>query len=66
VSVNPRPGEAFVYGINQETAQALLEAADRAGVDQHLVRVSDGGFIVPEAVADEHVATWTADNDDVV
>lgn len=66
MSVNPRPGEAFVYGVNQETAQALLEAADRVGVDQHLVRVSDGGFIVPEAVADEHVASWTTDDDAVV
>jgi len=62
---NPRPGETYVHGLAQDTAQALLEAADRAGVDQALVRVSDGGFIVPDAVHDQLLSGW-ADTDAVV
>jgi hypothetical protein len=46
-------GEAFVEGADSDTAKALLEAAEKAGLDPAVVRYSagDGGFIVPEALA---------------
>lgn len=62
---NPRPGEVYVHGLAQDQARELLAAADRAGVDPQLVRVSDGGFIVPEAVHDQLLSGW-AENDAVV
>lgn len=48
-------GEAFVEGTDPETAQKLLAAAEKAGLDPSVVRVApgDGGFIVPEALADK-------------
>lgn len=57
----PRPGEVYVHGKTQENAQQLLEAADRAGIDPQLVRVTDGGFIVPEAVHDQLLQGWATD-----
>jgi spore coat polysaccharide biosynthesis protein SpsF (cytidylyltransferase family) len=46
-------GEAFVAGDDTDTAQKLLEAAEKAGLDPSVVRLAagDGGFIVPEALA---------------
>lgn len=46
-------GEAFVAGLDAETAQRLLEAAQKAGLDPSVVRASpgDGGFVVPEELA---------------
>jgi hypothetical protein len=46
-------GEAFVAGDDSEAAQKLLAAAEKAGLDPSVVRVSpgDGGFIVPEELA---------------
>lgn len=35
----------------REAATELLAAADKAGVDQTLIRVTQGGYLVPEAVA---------------
>ena len=48
-------GEAFVAGTDSETAQRLLAAAEKAGLDPSVVRVSpgDGGFVVPEELADK-------------
>lgn len=47
-------GEAFVAGLDAETAQKLLEAAEKAGLDPSVVRASsDGGFVVPEALVNE-------------
>lgn len=48
-------GEAFVAGTDAETAKKLLDAAQKAGLDPSVVRVSpgDGGFIVPEELADK-------------
>lgn len=45
-----RPGETFVYGLDKPTAQALLAAAAKVGVDPHVVRAVDIGFIVPDEV----------------
>lgn len=47
-------GIAFVAGRGRDKAIALLAAADRAGVDQTLVRTVSDGFTVPVAVADEY------------
>ncbi|MET0488738.1 MAG: hypothetical protein ABWZ30_05475 [Jiangellaceae bacterium] len=45
-------GEAFVAGGDTETAQKLLAAAEKAGLDPSVVRYSaDGGFVVPEELA---------------
>lgn len=46
-------GEAFVAGDDSETAKSLLEAAEKAGLDPSVVRLSpgDGGFVVPEELA---------------
>lgn len=47
-------GEAFVAGLDAETAQRLLEAAEKAGLDPSVIRTSpDGGFVVPEALVDK-------------
>jgi len=42
-------GEAFVAGLDPETARKLLAAADKAGLDPAVVRAvpGDGGFVVP-------------------
>jgi len=46
-------GEAFVAGTDPETAQKLLDAAEKAGLDPSVVKVAsaDGGFVVPEELA---------------
>ena len=46
-------GEAFVAGLDADTANRLLEAAAKAGLDPSVVRAApgDGGFVVPEALA---------------
>lgn len=48
-------GEAFVAGTDAETAQQLLDAAQKAGLDASVVRVApgDGGFIVPAELVNE-------------
>lgn len=47
-------GEAFVAGLTAENAKALLEAAEKAGMDPSVVRAdSDGGFIVPAELVEK-------------
>jgi hypothetical protein len=48
-------GEAFVAGLDSETAKKLLDAADKAGLDPALVRAvpGDGGFVVPAELVDK-------------
>jgi hypothetical protein len=46
-------GEAFVDGLTQENAKALLEAAEALDIHPHEVRTVSNGFVVPEAVADK-------------
>lgn len=48
-------GEAFVAGLDAETAQKLLKAAEKAGLDPSVVRAApgDGGFIVPVELAEK-------------
>lgn len=48
-----RVGETFVLGTDKRTVGAMLAAADRAGVNQRLVRMQQDGLIVPNEVADE-------------
>lgn len=47
-----RPGETFVWGLDRRTAQVLLAAAAEVVGDEHVVRATDTGFIVPDAVWD--------------
>jgi hypothetical protein len=47
-------GYALIEGRSRANAQAALEAADRAGVDQARVRAVDEGYLVPVAVADAY------------
>ncbi len=47
-----RPGETRFEGQDRATAKALLEAADEVGMDAHVVRLVDGGFVVPTEVAE--------------
>lgn len=58
----PRIGETYVHGVTTELAQQLLAAAEKAGVDESLLRVSDGGFIVPDAVHDQMMLGWASDD----
>jgi len=46
-------GQTYVPGKDTELARALLDACDRIGVDQHEVRATDEGFILPSEVWDE-------------
>jgi hypothetical protein len=48
----PQVGETFVSGKTQETARALLDAADAVGIARAEVRSVTGGFICPDAVWD--------------
>ena len=59
-------GYALIEGRSRANAQAALEAADRAGVDQARVRAVDEGYLVPMAVADAYTSGTTVapqDND---
>lgn len=49
-------GYAFVAAGSDfgKTARRLLDSADRAGVDQTLVRTISGGFQAPESVVDDY------------
>lgn len=49
-----REGLTYVPGRSADTAKALIEAADRAGVERRHVRTQQRGYIVPDAVAEEH------------
>lgn len=46
------PGSTYVAGIDAPMARALLDAAAEVGYSSDVVRVSNGGFVVPDAVAD--------------
>lgn len=50
----PTDGETFVWGRDPKTARALIDAAERAGVDPQSVRTTRDGYIVPDAVWDAH------------
>jgi len=54
-------GEVLVNGKDSVTARRLLDAANRAGVDQQEVRTVTGGFIVPVAVWDAMQETLAAE-----
>lgn len=49
---DPEAGETYVQGKTQDTARALLDAADHLGLGAHVIRTVNGGFIVPDAVWD--------------
>lgn len=53
-------GTTYVHGKDPATARILLNAATRAGVPQDTVSVTDGGFIVPDAVWDVAEADLSA------
>lgn len=54
MAANIPDGHTFVSGRGREKAIALLEAADKAGVDQNLVRTTTDGFVVPDKVAEAY------------
>jgi hypothetical protein len=57
----PEVGETFVQGKTQETARALLDAADALGLDRAaVVRTVNKGFIVPNEVWDQAEETRLA------
>lgn len=56
----PEVGETFVQGKTQDTARALLDAADELGLDRNTVRAVSGGFIVPNEVWDLAESTINA------
>ncbi len=47
-----RPGETRIEGLDPVVARGLLDAATEVGMDAHVVRVTDGGFVVPTEVAE--------------
>lgn len=47
-----KDGEAFVGPRSQEKAAELLDLADKAGLDQSVVRATLGGYIVPASLLD--------------
>lgn len=52
----PEVGETFVPGKTPENARALLDAATELGLDPaDAVRTINGGFVVPNAVADRAI-----------
>lgn len=48
-----QPGETFLWGRDSATARVLLAAAEEVGLDAYVVRTTDTGFIVPDAVANQ-------------
>lgn len=47
-----KPGQVFVAGATAAAARQLLDAARKAGLNPKLaVRTTEGGFIVPDAIA---------------
>lgn len=48
-----RLGETYVHGRDSGTARRLLAAADKVGQPPFVVRATETGFIVPDAVWDE-------------
>jgi hypothetical protein len=46
-------GYTYVHGRSRDNARALLDAARRLGLDPSTVRTRDGGYEVPNAIADE-------------
>lgn len=53
-------GYGFIAGRGREKALAALAAADEAGIDQTLVRTTEGGYIVPLAVQEKYEETLAA------
>lgn len=53
MAVNLNDGEAFVEGLTQENAKALLAAAADLDQEAAVVRTASGGFVVPEEVANK-------------
>lgn len=52
-----KPGQVYVPGSTAKVARALLDAAKAAGLDpKAAVKTTEGGFIVPEAIAPGHTA----------
>lgn len=47
-----RRGTTFVNGTSPELARTLLDAATEVGLPEFVVRYTDGGFVVPDAVWD--------------
>lgn len=43
-------GQSYVEGRSEETARALYEAAEKAGVDQALVSTTSHGYVAPSEV----------------
>lgn len=54
-------GDVRFDGLTRESAEALLAAADKAGVSRKAVRTDSGGFIVPAEVADALTKKQTAE-----
>lgn len=50
-------GYGLIAGRSRKTAQAALEAADRAGVDVHEVSAVPEGYVVPLAVLEAYHGT---------
>lgn len=50
------PEHTFVFGKDQATARALLDAARQLGLDTGVVLTADNGFVVPTAVWDQCAA----------
>lgn len=44
--------DGFYGPRSREHARLLLDAADKVGVDQHLIRTTTGGYLVPQEVLD--------------
>lgn len=49
---NLPPEHTFVFGKDQATARALLDAAEALGHRPEVVRTVDNGFLVPDDVWD--------------
>jgi predicted ATP-grasp superfamily ATP-dependent carboligase len=51
--MNLAPGTTYISGQDREMGKRIFEACDNVGVSPRLIRTSDSGFLVPDAVADE-------------
>lgn len=51
-------GTALISGRSRERARQALAAAEAVGLEASVVRTTEGGYLVPEAVAQYIEGTW--------
>lgn len=55
---------AFVHGLTQENAKALLALAEEQGLDPGVVTTTEDGFNVPDSIYDAYTKSDDDEGDD--